>query len=447
MRPPRIFVYSTTSLTVQDITPLGRVTSLNPWGVDQLVLTTIGFRAAAVVGGNIIFTGPSLYGGLNLFAFRTSDFTLVAETNINGFQNLRQFVWAQGVLYAGVKTDKGGSILRYTGTIPSAPSAKTNGPALSACNTCFTFVDVQDFPDEVAALLMGNDARVYAGTWPVNGTAGIYMSPPVPQGGFNAGGPLWTSVFNVTQYEPDPVQATAYGIGSLAMFGGYLYFGTQNPPFEGVVAYANAYGDPVTQTELQNVLLNSFRSTAFFRISGQITGTPFIELLYGNAQLPAYTPSSYDPHVGVWALTPNKLTGQRGIYGAAGFNNPFNAYTWSSAIFQGKLYIGTYDWTFLFGLIPPPTIQAFRTAGIQPAQPTFAGADLFSFANTTSPAVTEDKTGLGNPMNYGVRNLLPSTNVLYAGMANSMNLLTTPGQPEGGWELIQLAPVGGAAPH
>jgi hypothetical protein len=68
------------------------------------------------------------------------------------------------------------------------------------------------------------------------------------------------------------------------------------------------------------------------------------------------------------------------------------------------------------------------------------GANLFSFADTSSPAVLENGTGIGNPLNYGVRNLLPAANQMWVGMANNMNLLTTPGEPDGGWELIELIP-------
>lgn len=45
---------------------------------------------------------------------------------------------------------------------------------------------------------------------------------------------------------------------------------------------------------------------------------------------------------------------------------------------------------------------------------------------------------MGNPSSYGIRTMLSSGDGLYLGMANPMNLLTAPGKPMGGWELIQV---------
>lgn len=136
-----------------------------------------------------------------------------------------------------------------------------------------------------------------------------------------------------------------------------------------------------------------------------------------------------DPHAGTWALVPNKLTGQNGIDGTSGFNNPFNAYTWSMTTWQGKLYVGTYDWTYLVSWLPAPTIQSLP----KPAASVGAGADLFSFADTNSPAVLEDGAGIGNPASYGVRNMLPDGGRMFVGMANGMNLLTRAGNAQ--WRL------------
>lgn len=52
-----------------------------------------------------------------------------------------------------------------------------------------------------------------------------------------------------------------------------------------------------------------------------------------------------------------------------------------------------------------------------------------------------DNSGLGNYLNYGIRNMVADGSTLYLGMANPMNLRTDPDDdvPEGGWELIRLS--------
>jgi hypothetical protein len=62
------------------------------------------------------------------------------------------------------------------------------------------------------------------------------------------------------------------------------------------------------------------------------------QLLDGAAALPAY-------QSGKWVSNPNN-TGKP-VYGPAGFGNPFNTYTWSGAVYQGRLYFGTFDWSYL----------------------------------------------------------------------------------------------------
>ena len=48
-----------------------------------------------------------------------------------------------------------------------------------------------------------------------------------------AGGNSWEKVWSVNDYEPDPVIAKSYGMGSLESFGDYLYWGTMQVPGTG----------------------------------------------------------------------------------------------------------------------------------------------------------------------------------------------------------------------
>ena len=63
------------------------------------------------------------------------------------------------------------------------------------------------------------------------------------------------------------------------------------------------------------------------------------------------------------------------------------------------------------------------------------------FPSSTSAAQPVNTRGLGNYLNYGIRNMIPnSSGGLYLGMANPMNLRTNLKdlRPEGGWELITM---------
>jgi hypothetical protein len=61
------------------------------------------------------------------------------------------------------------------------------------------------------------------------------------------------------------------------------------------------------------------------------------------------------------------------------------------------------------------------------------GADLWRFDDSSTPPEAVSLNGMGNSMNYGIRNMIADEDSLYIGTANPMNL-----SPDGGWELIEL---------
>jgi hypothetical protein len=75
-----------------------------------------------------------------------------------------------------------------------------------------------------------------------------------------------------------------------------------------------------------------------------------------------------------------------------------------------------------------------------PIDPALYGGDLWMFPSTSDKAVPISTTGVGNYLNYGIRNMIPDGPDLYLGTANPMNLRTDPDDdvPAGGWELIRL---------
>jgi hypothetical protein len=155
-----------------------------------------------------------------------------------------------------------------------------------------------------------------------------------------------------------------------------------------------------------------YRSTSFWRGRNlENPRTREIQLLYGESQLPVCCSAPK-----TFGLQP---TGWTPLYGPSGFGNPGNEYTWTLAVYDGHLFIGTYDASILQG---PPAEQE-------------DGADLWRIDSSDSPAVNEDYAGLGDSLNYGIRILHPlhDGSGVVAGMANPANLA-----PGGGWELLLL---------
>jgi hypothetical protein len=182
---------------------------------------------------------------------------------------------------------------------------------------------------------------------------------------------------------------------------------------------------------------------------------PQIDLLYGAARLPRFQPGVNGSY-GTWRLVPN-ASHYTPLYGPSGFGNPFNNYTWTMAQWRGRLWVGTMDWSYVFEQTLPLLFQTlgFKAPAITSANlgqygaafgfptilPTY-GADLWTFNSAQLPAFPESINGVGNYLNYGVRNLLPyDSDKLFLGMANGDgNLKTDPTANPGGWELIELNP-------
>lgn len=403
-RPPEVWVYDEQAGSLTEKTP--QIT-----GADRDRLRdTIGLRAAGSLDGVVLLAGPTLNGTLNMFAFDDASGRFLGSETLLRFSNARTFVVAEGGLYVGVGTgaggSRGGAVLHWTGGRLRP----------------FEFEQVGTLPTQAADLTV-LDGRLYATTWAGSGgDAGLWRSPELPIPPRRAG--QWTEVFDVGQYEPDPVVRGTYGLGGIAAFDGYVYWGSMHVPMQATIAHQRAY-PPADEAARQAQARFTQRAAAIWR--GRDLGTPDqkIELLYGERALPAY-----DPSAAAWSSVP---TGFVPSYGASGFGNAYNNYTWRMAVSGGTLYVGTMDWSYLFHLVlqaPPPS-------------PSLWGADLWAFADSQTPAAPVDTTGLGNYLNYGVRTLVPADDGgLVLGAANPMNLRTDRADdvPEGGWELLRLRP-------
>jgi hypothetical protein len=384
----------------------------------SLLKNTLGFRGAGSIDDIAFLAGPSLSGAsVNFFAFQASSGRFLGACTRTDYNYIRSWKLVDGVLYVGVGSTTRGGVLRWDGA-PDAPSG----------NFCGRFYEVGRATADVANLAMYVDGsgnhRLAASTVPIRSSSGnegadvgVWISPPIPAGGLTANeADEWREVWSPSQYDPDVIMARfGYSGGALQYFDGWLYWGTihlQNSKALSVhenCKRSYCFGMPSTIEEAQQLAQGIYRSTSVWRGRNleDTTGRE-IQLLYGESELPAVVaPKTFEM----------KPTGWTPLYGPSGFGNPGNEYTWQMAVFDGRLYLGTFDASALQG----STDQY--------------GADLWRFDSSESAAVNEDYTGLGDRYNYGIRILQPleDGSGLIAGMANPFNLASG-----GGWELHLL---------
>lgn len=176
-----------------------------------------------------------------------------------------------------------------------------------------------------------------------------------------------------------------------------------------------------------------------------------------NAQLIVGSRFAYDPIDG-------GPTRRRPLSGwPAGFGNPFNVYAWHMEVFQGWLYLGTFDMTSvivqavqqdpsLLGTLLEMFTDGFSATDLRFTFPTsiinsllrgrfsqavlslmnrnFGGGDIWKTRDGIH-WIPVTLNGLGNPNNYGIRRLVPyNDQVLAVGTANPFT-----GKPGGGCEV------------
>ncbi|MGA1875255.1 MAG: hypothetical protein ACMUIA_06590 [bacterium] len=427
---------------------------------DPRILQTIGIRSAGALGDVVMLGGPVLSheGGINLFAFHAQTGDYLGSMSFPGYTNIRKWLVVDDILYTAVGNKMGGgNVVRWTGQLEYLPAGEPNLYKL------FQF-EVVGTLDGDGAELAYHENRLFISTWsgPGRDEAGIWMGPVIPEGGLTSDYDqegLWVKVWRIGDYEPDPVTASTYSSGALASFEGYLYWGTMHVPGVSTMAHFQQYGfpgdpnnsdeimsamdDPNNSDEIISALLGTFRTISIFRGRYLDTEDPEIELLYGMSKLPAYIPPGSDPAIepGRWELVDNTM-GLDPLWGQCGFGNIFNGYTWTMSVYDGQLFVGTMDWSYLIGETILRNIFGPNWVYVRTIFPIYSfGADLYRFCSSDTPAIPESLSGVGNYTSYGIRTMV-SDDALYLGMANPMNLLTNPHDflPEGGWELIKLTP-------
>ena len=477
-RPPRIFLYDTKALQQIDMTQ--QVISKSADDMKNL-LATGGLRSAGSLGdvvflggigqrpkdGNVQNLNPSNWeSGITLFAFNGRTRTYIGSTFNSDYTNIRQWLVTNNNLYVGVAGpsyneigfgSSHGYILHWIGT--------TADP--------FKFEVVGDLNADPAYLARYQD-RIYVTTWGGDGNVGadsaygteLYMSPALSKLSTKTAG-KWSVVWKYSNYEVEP--SAAMGGGAVEAHDGWLYWTTMVPPGMQAGYFDALYGNTAPN---DYGFLGSYRPTVMFRGKFLDTTKPQIQMLYGNALLPKYVQTGSLTGCGTsttceWKLVPNAMGGIPGMYGHAGYNNPFNSYTWWMRQYNGELFIGTFDWTYLltetlfdvvnnhaklpeFDLgMPSISLHDAITIpqGVIDAARQFEGADLLRIHSSNNPAYIVSLNGVGNFSNYGIRNMMQLGSELYIGTANPFNLLNPQVNQNyqnqlGGWELLHLKPTG-----
>lgn len=443
-RPPSIYIFNTHTNTLEK-------KAIN----DPLIDETLGLRSAGSLADVIFLAGPSISGvggpgeteGINVFAFHARSGDFLGSCHFPEYNNIRKWVVANGVLYAGVANNK--NEFANSNEAPAGAILRWKGNAENP----FIF-EVVGWVDGDAAELAVHNGRIFVSTWPDFSKlfddnydyAGIWMSPFVGADGLHhSDAQSWVKIWSANDYEQDEITARMYNGGALASYEGYLYWGTIHAPMSAGLAHAEIYGHWDSETgdidlrKFLSALLGTHRPISIFR--GRKFGFPEEEMqvLYGLETMPAYielsTGSEYE-----WQFLPNKMGSP--LFGSAGFGNLYNTYTWTMAEYKNELFIGTMDWShMLSAVIMPAILNPIIGRPIQefPIPKSDFGADLYVFPSSMQGAVALYNDGVNNYSSYGIRTMITG-GALYLGMANSLNLMTDPKdfKPEGGWELIRL---------
>jgi hypothetical protein len=227
----------------------------------------------------------------------------------------------------------------------------------------------------------------------------------------------WNKVWDYSDYEPDPVIAAYSGLGDLRQFGKCVVFGSMHPPGSGSQGIIQEYDETeLSPTNPAEIGEKAYRSLSVFRAC---PGED-VELLYGEEELPVFTPGSGWANQQTGMGSPKFGEPSEGALGSDGRNQN---YFWSMGVLDGQLCFGTQQ-----------TSEQNAPTLSNPTEE--QGGNLYCFPDTNSPANLVDQSGLGNGFNSGYRNIVKVKGSLYLATSNGANL-----NPNGGFELIRLDTV------
>ncbi len=209
----------------------------------------------------------------------------------------------------------------------------------------------------------------------------------------------------------------------LSVYNGEIYWGTMTigTAYTGAFTAANpSVGvSPASRDDIARAMFS--RAAHLFKIKVSNLEHPEIELLFGNEYFPTLNKED-----GTWSLKKNLLNLTPKL-GKAGFGYGTNNYSWESTVYNGKLFIGTMDYSG--GLVdyvenaPPHSDQQidanYRVAKEQGFMP---GGDLLVFEHPNEQPIIITRSGLDNIDNNGFRNFVTVNNTLYAGTSSEANI-------------------------
>lgn len=285
----------------------------------------------------------------------------------------------------------------------------------------------QDMGRESRAVFT-HHGKIYVGV----GYAGLGL--PVKAGAWASDEPTnlasWKPVLEFPSLDP-----TNTNVVSFATYFGRLYVGTENKA--GFQVWRSKVTDPAGNADWKRVVsggagdpMNGWAGTmkvfngmlyvGSMSVPG-ITGAPapngfdLIRLTpWDTWQLVVGDPRTIATGTGTKAVTP--VSGR-----PSGFGNPLNLYCWSLAVFNGRLYLGSFDASTFIKVASENGVDLGTMMGLTPEQVQAliagAGADLYrTWDGRTWTTVT--LTGFDDPYCYGFRNLVPGPFTLDMGLSN-----------------------------
>ncbi|USD37717.1 hypothetical protein [Ferrimonas sp. SCSIO 43195] len=334
-------------------------------------------------------TAPKI-GYNRLFAFNEANMEYLGYSEFH-YDTVRRFETvthpdgSKGMYWFGGPDQSGGQagisknqMLRWVGT-PDAPftgGSMGNGFDIVSGEDFLKFGVVGDF-----APFTDNDGdtRFASSAWynPKGEAASMLYTNKMPANGFTAEHPVeFKSFFSYDQYDPDTTAAHGAKLAANAFYGDYLYFGsyhqgtsgaydhlvkehckvvgidpeTQQPIEEGplcAIKNSATKQDDLTIAKHQDFMMKSWRALSLFRIKTAdiVNGNAAkVELLYGNEKDWVFVADGKKDYEYHFEMQPNKM-GQKPLYGKEGFGHEGLVYTFTMAVHDDKLFVGTWNAT------------------------------------------------------------------------------------------------------
>jgi nucleoside-diphosphate-sugar epimerase len=258
--------------------------------------------------------------------------------------------------------------------------------------------------------------------------------------------------------EPGFGDATNNGIFELEVFNDHLYAGTFNP-FQGYQIWKT----PMTGTapccwtkvmergayrgQLNEIAMSMCPFNGALYVGSAIQNGGYD---HNNMVGPAsgeiiriYPDDSWELVVGSPRRTPAGMKYPLSGMGP-GFDNIFAGYIWRMAVHEGWLYASTFDWSVFLPYARRPSQPAarmMREFGVDHLVRVGGGFELWRTRDGIN-WIPVTQNGLGNPYNYGARNLVSTPYGLFVGTANPF-APEVPARLATGWVYIPN-PHGGA---